>query len=115
MKNEEDEEEKSHLIEVTPVIEFEKLDKGNYFKNIAYNMRHIPNTVFGNTLKTGSRLNSQLWNKIKVLLAKCFGAVVGCYLIYGICHEAITRQVCDLTISKVISTTTVVLLAKRPL
>ena len=36
MKNEEDEEEKSHLIEVTPVIEFEKLDKGNYFKNIAY-------------------------------------------------------------------------------
>jgi len=54
MKNDEDEEEKSHLIEVNPVIEFEKLDK--------------------------------------VLLAKCFGAVVGCYLIYGICHEAITRQ-----------------------
>ena len=32
-------------------------------------------------------------NNRKVLLAKCFGAVVGCYLIYGICHEAITRQV----------------------
>ena len=34
MKNEEDEEEKSHLNEVNPVIEFEKLDKGNYFFNI---------------------------------------------------------------------------------
>ena len=32
MKNDEDEEEKSHLIEVNPVIEFEKLDKGNYFQ-----------------------------------------------------------------------------------
>ena len=32
MKNEEDEEEKSHLNEVNPVIEFEKLDKGNYFQ-----------------------------------------------------------------------------------
>ena len=34
MKNDEDEEEKSHLIEVNPVIEFEKLDKGNYFQPI---------------------------------------------------------------------------------
>ena len=29
----------------------------------------------------------------RVLLGKCFGAVLVCYIIYGICHESITRQV----------------------
>ena len=31
--------------------------------------------------------------KDRSLLAKCFAAVLGCYIIYGICHESITRQV----------------------
>ena len=34
MKNDEDEEEKSHLNEVNPVIEFEKLDKGFFSRDI---------------------------------------------------------------------------------
>ena len=29
----------------------------------------------------------------KILLLKCFLAVLFCYLLYGICHEAIFKQV----------------------
>jgi len=29
----------------------------------------------------------------RLLLVKCFTAVISCYLVYGVCHESITRQV----------------------
>ena len=55
MKNDEDEEEKSHLIEVNPVIEFEKLDKGNYFQPRLYLVDLLFGTIY----------SDQFENKIK--------------------------------------------------
>lgn len=31
----------------------------------------------------------------RLLLVKCFTAVISCYLVYGVCHESITRQLYD--------------------